>query len=537
MSSPATAAEDAPLIRTTAFGAVKGKVWDRDTLAWLGIPYAKPPVAELRWKAPRDPDPWDGVLPTEKFRDECVQYGGILLDMDPETFGQPMGTEDCLYLNIWRPVSAEENLPVLVYLHGGLNGVGEAATSLYHGAHLACGVNAVVVTINYRLGIFGWFAHEALRIGQPLDDSGNYGLLDIIKALEWVQRCATAFGGNPDNVTVFGESAGAFNIGSLLASPLSDGLFHRALAISPLVSLMSTSMHRARERADNQLARLLVNTGLAATPRRAKALAAAKGSAWTADFLRGRDAVSLLRATRALSSFGVNGLGLTIDILGGSRFADGTVLPLDFKGTYQRGEYHRVPVVVGSTRDEMRIFEIGLGIFTKLDEAELCKFIQTFDPDRPVVGLTDVLPRYLKPAYALVGTVLGNTLFEKTGVDPSANLLSRHVDVFVFKFCWDEQPAPFDTLIGASHMMPLPFLFGNFQTDRESLFRFAWSEANLARREELSREMMAYVGNFARSGDPNCGPTSGLLGWPRWSPSRRSAKRLVLDVPLSVVPA
>ena len=145
----------------------------------------------------------------------------------------PWGPRDCLYLNIWRPAAGEERLPVFVYVHGGMNSVGQASTGLYHGAHLAGQAGAVVVTINYRLGPLGFFFHKSLESGDPRDDSGNYGLLDIIQALAWIQSNIDAFGGDPDKVTVGGESAGAFNVCSLLGTPLAKGLFHGAFAISP----------------------------------------------------------------------------------------------------------------------------------------------------------------------------------------------------------------------------------------------------------------------------------------------------------------
>ena len=534
MRSSPTARDDAALIRTTVSGKIEGKRWDDAALAWLGIPYAKPPIGALRWRAPRDPDSWEGVRPAQEFASECVQYGGLLLGLDPETFGEPTGSEDCLYLNVWRPATQEQDLPVILYLHGGLNVVGEGATSLYHGANLANSANVIVVTINYRLGVFGWFAHEALETGDALDDSGNYGLLDIIKSLEWAQRNIGSFGGDANNVTLAGESAGAYNIVSLLASPLSRGLFHRALAISPLTSLMSTSMRAARKRADKLFSRLVQHQNLAANARAARSLASDRGNTWTARYLRALDASDLLRATRPLTRVGLNSLGLTLDTFGGSRFLDGTVLPLDFKACYQRGNHHRVPLIIGSTSDEMRIFELGLRVLTKLSESELCQLIQSFDPDEPTIALAKFLPRHLVPFYALIGSTLGSRLFEKTGVDVCADLIGRHTDVYVFKFCWADQPAPFDTLVGASHMMPLPFLFGNFQTTRDELFRFAWSEANRAGREQLSRAMIAYVGNFVRSGDPNTGPGNDLLHWPAWSRDRGQTPRLIFDTPVSV---
>ena len=222
-----------------------------------------------------------------------MQYGGLLLDLDPETFGRPIGTEDCLYLNIWRPGKEKKNLPVFSYNHGGLNVVGEGATSLYHGANLAKKADMIVITFNYRLGIFGAFVHEALQTGDPLDDSGNYGFLDIIKALQWVQQNISFFGGDKDNVTIAGESAGAFNVVSLLASPLARGCFHRAVSISPMTSLYSVSMQKARKQSVSAIIRMMKNEELAKNARACSQMLSRKSSTWTTDYLRSKAASEL----------------------------------------------------------------------------------------------------------------------------------------------------------------------------------------------------------------------------------------------------
>jgi len=188
----------ATVLQGTRYGTVEGVLAaDGATLSWKGIPYAKPPVGPLRWKAPRDPGTWDGVLETKQYQQRSVQLAGA----------NAVGSEDCLYLNIWRPNTSEENLPVLVFVHGGSNvsGSGEA----WKGDNLARTANAVIISLNYRLGIMGWFNHAALVSGDKSADSGNFGLLDIIKSLEWVRDNIRSFGGDPGNVTLSGFSAGA----------------------------------------------------------------------------------------------------------------------------------------------------------------------------------------------------------------------------------------------------------------------------------------------------------------------------------------
>jgi para-nitrobenzyl esterase len=181
-----------------------------NTWAWKGVPYAKAPVGELRWKAPQDPDPWHDVM---QAKDECEPCTQLITGVDLIRTGTTEGSEDCLYLNIWRPRSQEDNLPVYVWIPGGSNNIGKTAN--YNGAAIAGRSNVVVVVIQYRLGPLGWFTHPALRHGNSLDDSGNFGTLDSIKALERIRDNIEAFGGDPDNVIIAGESAGAHNVMNL----------------------------------------------------------------------------------------------------------------------------------------------------------------------------------------------------------------------------------------------------------------------------------------------------------------------------------
>ena len=215
----------------TSGGLLRGTT-DEGTCVWRGVPYASPPVADLRWKAPRKPEAWQGVREAKEFPSACTQYAGLMATMDCSEIGSLMGSEDCLYLNIWRPKSEAKKLPVLFWIHGGANAVGQSNMSLYYGAHFARGADMIFVSINYRLGPMGWLTSPLLRTGDKLDDSGDYGTLDIIQALKWVHENIEAFGGDPGDVTVAGESAGGINVFTLLASPLASGLFQRAIAES-----------------------------------------------------------------------------------------------------------------------------------------------------------------------------------------------------------------------------------------------------------------------------------------------------------------
>lgn len=200
LTFPATAQDainKAGTVRQTVYGAVQGRAAGNGTaIAWLGIPYAKPPVGELRWMPPQSPDPWQGVLPTVKYASRAPQ---------PSSNGV-IGKEDCLYLNVWRPATMQTRLPVFFFLHGGSNQAG--SSEAFNGDKFAVSANCVVVTINYRLGALGWMNLPALKSGDPVNDSGNWGLLDCVKALEWVRDNIASFGGDPANVAVAGSSAG-----------------------------------------------------------------------------------------------------------------------------------------------------------------------------------------------------------------------------------------------------------------------------------------------------------------------------------------
>ena len=229
-----------------AQGRVVGYV-SEGAYAWRGIPFAAPPAGELRWRAPRPPAPFAEPLVATASGSPCLQFASPLAAVaDPDGDGV-VGSEDCLYLNVYAPAGAPgagERHPVMFWIHGGGNSVGHAGP--YDGSLLAVRHDVVLVAVNYRLGPFGWFTHPALRgpDASPADASGNFGTLDLVRGLEWVRDNIAAFGGDPANVTIFGESAGGTNVLSLLSSPHAAGLFHRAIAQS--------GSHRATPRAHGE---------------------------------------------------------------------------------------------------------------------------------------------------------------------------------------------------------------------------------------------------------------------------------------------
>lgn len=325
LAGPAHAAADAPRVRT-AQGEVEGLI-QGDSLAFLGIPYARAPVGELRWRPPVPPAPWPGVRATQRFGASCMQD-------EPHPWGpftaeyvelQAPISEDCLFLNVWAPQNAVAGtLPVLLWIHGGGFGSGAASVPIYDGTRLA-GRGAVVVSINYRLGIFGFLAHPALARESPQAVSGNYGLLDMVAALQWVRDNVTRFGGDPAKVTIAGQSAGAAAVMDLLAVPSARGLFHRAIAMSGAgMGVRPLTLTEAQRQGEQ----LLEGGGISDLAE-----------------LRQRPAVDLLRMRPSMDLSG----GMPRLLL--APVVDGSVLPVDPETTAEPLA-SPVPVVSGFMADE-----------------------------------------------------------------------------------------------------------------------------------------------------------------------------------------
>ncbi|MBB4614134.1 carboxylesterase/lipase family protein [Novosphingobium taihuense] len=247
----------------TSGGEVRGTV-NGGAEAFLGIPYAAPPVGANRWREPQAAEPWQGVRDGSAFGPVCQQ--GVPAPWGPYTaefLAAPPMSEDCLTLNVWRPKGAAGRSPVLVFIHGGGFGGGAGSLPIYDGAKLAA-KGAVVVTINYRVGVFGFMAHPALTAESPLGSSGNYGLLDQIAALKWVRANAARFGGDAGNVTVSGESAGAASVADLMVSPMAKGLFDKAVAFSGASMAVDVPPLRQNEQIGTDLAAKLGKTTIAA---------------------------------------------------------------------------------------------------------------------------------------------------------------------------------------------------------------------------------------------------------------------------------
>ena len=551
--------------RQTRYGKVLG-VDDSahsGTLYWKGIPFAKAPVGALRWKAPADPDRWHGTRKTQQFGNACVQYGRIYGpgannrydETIGTTLGQAVGSEDCLYLNIWTPAERRgrdrdhdrdddrdhgrghdrghgDDLPVIVFVHGGSNVSGYTADPVYDGAALARAANAVVVTVNYRLGIFGFLNVAQLKSGvDAQQDAGNFALQDIIKALQFVQREVRGFGGDPRNVTLMGQSAGAINVYALLTTPATVNarprLFHRAVPLSGGISLASnlppgsiptlapasTYAIQGTQLLYNQL----IVDGIAADAAGAAAWVASHTPDEVAAYLRSRTPAQLLfTLLTRLAPLGLAGSG---------PIPDGAMLPTDPIAAIAAGNYLRVPVMAGNTRDEGKLFPTFLTLLggpsgRLVTDQQLFGIQFGYDPNAaPQITIEQWIPGvYLPVATPVTGfnarTELLDTIFLQAATDNVlATLKSRQNDVWYYRFDWDEEPAPFNDIYGAAHAFDLPFLFGTFGP---SLFsNIANSNANRGGREALSRAMMRSLSAFARRGDPNA-PWALGTPWPTW---------------------
>ena len=534
-----------PVEQRTRFGTVIG-IDDSaasGTYFWKGVPFAKPPTGALRWKAPVDPDVWAAPKATQQFGNACAQYGRIYgpgannrYDATiGTTLNQAVGSEDCLYLNIWRPATHHGGLPVIVFIHGGSDVSGYTADPVYDGAALAKAANAIVVTVNYRLGIFGFLNLPQLKTGVDADeDSGNFALLDILKALQFVNDNIAGFGGNPARVTLMGQSAGAINVYAMLTSPLvvhaRPRLFHRAVALSGGISL-ATNLPPGRiptlnpasaylAQGNTLLANLLIADGLATDTASAQTYAASQTPAQIAAYLRSKSPATLF--STLLTKLALLGLA------GSGPIPEGTVLPVDPIAAINAGKYLRVPVLAGNTRDEAKLFPTFLALSPALGgvsgrlvtDATLFLIQFNYQPDAaPTVTIGQWIPaQYLPVGTPVTGfnakTDLLNQIFFIPSRDNVLNALNaQQAEVWYYRFDWDEEPAPWNDIYGAAHAFDLAFVFGNFGP---SLFsNVANSTANRPGRLELSDAMMKSLGAFAERGDPNAPAALGVT-WPTW---------------------
>lgn len=465
----------APIARTSA-GLVAGT--GGDILTFKGIPYAAPPIGDLRWRAPVPPHPWTGVRDATHFGNDCMQTPYVI------PTGQRQ-SEDCLTLNVWTlPYTPGTRRPVMVYFYGGAFIGGSCAYPLYDGGKLAA-EGVVVVCFNYRVGIFGLLAHPQLSAESPQHVSGNYTLLDQLAALEWVKANIAAFGGDPGRVTVFGESAGAVSIAVLLSSPLARGLFAQAILQSPVVPPLATLAQAEKSGA-------ALNADLGALRR----LTAAQLLAHNDDFFPHA-------ATRTMMAQAFP-----------APIVDGYVLPVQPRSAFRSGAVNAVPAIVGINADEGRMFTPR-----ESRDAYRAWLQEKFGPLAETLLRLDPAPTDVA-ATAAASAILGDVTFGE-----SARLIQRglvrhqaRTYAYVFSRSIAGQPQP------PTHSEDLPFVFGSLTAPS-----FIQHPAPDATDLQLSRTMRRIWARFAAHGDPN-GP-----GLPRW-PAFDSATEPYLELGTQIRP-
>jgi para-nitrobenzyl esterase len=514
-----TPAADGASLRSIGQGSLVGYVGDYGSHVWRGIPYASPPVADLRWRAPEEPAPWSETREALRQGAFCPQFasrfGGV-----PGDEGEIRGDEDCLFLDVYakqreqaKVPSGENRVPVLVWIHGGGNVIGHAG--FYDGGNMAQTHDVVVVAINYRLGPLGWFRHASLRGAESSaeDRSGNFGTLDMIRALEWVRDNVGAFGGDPDNVTIFGESAGGADVYSLLVSPRASGLFHRAIVQSGGTHFYDTeaaenfSEDGGAEGSSNEVLLSLLQRDARATDREnAKSALSKMTSAEVASYLRSKPADAFLGVYSSDAAEGLIELPLI--------FREGDVIPVeDATERLSNPEtWNVVPVIAGTNRDENKLFMFA-------------------DP-KWVGQWLGFVPRLRDKEGFLLESRYRSLMWRASGSDEPITAIKNGSDaVWSYRFDWDEEPSKLGSdlsvMLGAAHGFEIPFVFGHF--DLGEAGNIIFTKDNLPGREELSRAMMSYWVEFAATGDPGRGRDGSLPLWSAWDSADNAAKFVILD--------
>ncbi len=497
-------AAEAPVAQTEA-GALRG-TYVGSAVVFRGIPYAQAPIGALRWEAPQPAMPWSGVKDATRPGSACTQdAAGLSPFISPmakaygTSFAEPavQSSEDCLYLNVWAPVWPQKQaLPVMVWLHGGSNMMGSGSQSTYDGVSLtARGV--VLVTINYRLGALGFFSHPELSAKSPHHSSGNYGLLDQLAALGWVQRNIAKFGGDKQNVTLSGESAGAIDAAMLMTSPLAGGLFRRVISESGPAFGAAQTLAQA-EAFGKAVGELAPGDAHATELERLRALPAA-------------DVEKLV--VKAREHFRGDTSSFT---------ADGWVLTQSSRRAFVTGSIQKVDLLIGLNGRELSAFRVMSGAQGnsngKQKSAAGPAILKQFsEAARPFFG------NWTKPAIALY---LGNILLHRAaGVDHAANdivvacpvgamaELSNEQGAHVFVYRFERSiPGKGEAELGAFHGIEIPYVFGALRNPTWQWLPFTADDAS------LSTLMQTYWTNFAKTGSPN---EAGLPPWPEWSDGRK----------------
>lgn len=466
------------LIRKTSAGLVEGRLAeDAATLGWLGVPYAAPPVGALRWRAPQKSAPWEGVREAKVFSSPSLQICDNLV----------IGSEDCLYLNIYRPSTDAEALPVLFFIHGGNNQTDSG--EMLDGDVMAKSLDAVIVTINLRLNSLGWLNLPALKTGDAYEDSGNFGLLDILAALDWVHENIAVFGGDEANITACGYSSGARDLLCMLISPAFEGRFARALSFSG--GFTTTEPAVGSHVAARAIAALAVEDGRAADLDSATQWLLSPDS----DVKAWLYCVSGVRFGTLMS-----GAAIRMSVFP-HLFADGALIPSEGFEVLRDGRHLNVPLLCLSGGNEF-------------------SFQANNDPLFKTADFSD--PEVIKEYRFAIN--YGSQLFGYINAEQNAEsfcFLPGHAPVYAGRCMWGMDESVTDEYaamrMGGTHGLDLYLIMG-IEREDYAVTENVWSEANRPGRDELMRAYRSYISAFIHTGSPNC---VGLPLWESWSEEGR----------------
>ncbi|MFK7975638.1 MAG: carboxylesterase family protein [Halioglobus sp.] len=492
-----------PLRVLTQEGFVEGISIGDEVTVFQGVPFAAPPVDDLRWRPPAPPAQRSGLLRTQQFAPACYQpVGGTVTSFDPSD----NMSEDCLYLNIFTPQARETaGLPVMVWIHGGGNLQGSAAAPTFDGQYFAR-ADVVLVSIQYRLGVMGYLAHPELSAENPQNISGNYGTRDIIAALEWVRNNIRSFGGDPDRVTIFGESAGAVNSCAMLISPQAEGLFQGAIMQSGFCAKQIVDLRID----DPDLGVSAESTGVES------AAALGCGSAMSqVQCLRELTPETIYTTLQPADAFFNSGDGARFGLI-----SDGVVVPAAPFTVIESGQINRVPVITGSTENEAGFWRPAIAALIPSVAAYQLILEALYDNDDDLIlngPAAEVLAAY--PASTRLEAI---SMFEKAFSESVFTCASRRearafaslgMPTWRYEF---RHLTPGLEALGAFHASEIPYVFGVLDVD------------DTADGAALSDSMMQYWIDFATSGNPN--GTGSEIFWPPYLTA--SDEHMNLSIPL-----
>ena len=481
----------------TGYGLLRGLADTATaTCVYRGIPYAQPPVGKLRWRAPVAPEAWTGVREAREWGARCLQSGFMeAVNFDPS--GKM--SEDCLYLNVWRPQKSG-SFPVMVWIHGGGYTAGAGSTPMYWGDRLAAAGDVVVVSINYRLNVFGFLATPEMQKEDQNGSVGSYGSLDQVAAIKWVHDNVAAFGGDPENVTIFGESAGGWSVCTMLATPLNRGLIHRAILES-----------------GGCMASAGLEKGFAQGRLTAERLGCPPGDL---ECLRRLPAKTVLK----------KGTGGQLEGFVWVPHHDGYLLSDTPLSMIRAGNYNRIPFMAGSNKNEV---DVVLNVMSDLRRAQPADYETLM---KKYLGVNDAEAARLTRLYPLADYENTKKAFGRLATDAGLGcptylglLAAAGGPPKTFYYRFDFDGMILGKTLGAVHSMEIPFVFNALDRKPTSMLYPRKVKPEI---QELARTMQGYWLNFAKTGDPNGG---GLPAWPAFTPEAQTMQ--VLDTPVHSEPA